>query len=339
MRKLAILSLLLLLQGCLAILPDGGPKRPETEEESLSTLNVYQDNRIVIRRKDDKGRFGIDDRPMYWSVNPSLILGFKMRDYVYNTKDLAKIQYSSKDRYERFMLADFKDGRQIKIFIADEKELKYNPHFLVCDEEKRCRPDWGNNQKMMAMGYRAKGSTGVGGFNLREEYTDLNAMPGSTYSFGAAPDMLLYNAHSDVEFEFYNDAETSDFFNNLQAGEVARQEEGRRWREQQQAEQERAAREQQERNERIKIRNERVYQEELPHMAIEGTQLCLRTKNSSVKGYSKGRLRNGNVLIYITGIDRGPLEVVFDGAVISKGIEISVSGFGWARCERNFYFD
>lgn len=106
-------------------------KAAQKHAQAISSLNVYEDNRVLIKniRRDKVHHI--------WSSDKNVVTAFSFNGQIYNLKDVAKVEQSS---YAR--------GNMGKIFLHLKNGVKHDfdlssendkPNFLTCNKSKGCR--------------------------------------------------------------------------------------------------------------------------------------------------------------------------------------------------------
>lgn len=126
-KMIASISVLTMLQACSTT-----PLTPEQEEAAnISTLNIYPDNRVLIR----------DDGDWKWSEEKSIVIGLAIHHRIYNAKDINKISTEKNPKGNEIWAIYLKDGTKLsgsKNIPTGSYPNWDKPAWVICDLKKKC---------------------------------------------------------------------------------------------------------------------------------------------------------------------------------------------------------
>lgn len=196
-KKIALISTLIILQACSTT-----PLTPEQEEAvNISTLNVYPDNRVLIR----------DDGDWKWTEEKSIVIGLAIHHRIYNAKDIKKISTEKNSRGNDVWAIHLKTGTKLignKSIPTDSPPNWDKPAWVICDLRKKC------GQSKMYLSIRYPEKFGNIFFGISNEYLnnrDTVIYFKSSWHYPKSTDVISNNPPHGSTIEIIESTSIEDF--------------------------------------------------------------------------------------------------------------------------------
>lgn len=131
----------------LAILQGCAPTQKLTAEElnakRTATLNVYDDNRVVLKVMDEGGRGRRASVKWSWTTNKDTVLALYLGNSLYNVKDISRITSQNNKNDGQNLVFYFKNGEK-KSAVAGTRWIQgkgmeyFGPMWAACTAHKVC---------------------------------------------------------------------------------------------------------------------------------------------------------------------------------------------------------